>query len=74
MKKNIYFWKLWLFLYFLTTTVAKISWGPRMDVPYEDTCWASRPPELLKAILTWTLHASLLENNDRLSLTLNKAK
>lgn len=54
--------------------VAKISWCPRRDAPYEETCRAGRPPVLLKSILIWTLHASLLENNDRLSLTLNKAK
>lgn len=44
------------------------------DAPYEKACPVRRPPELLKPTLIRTVHSSLLKNNDRLSLTLNKAK
>lgn len=55
-------------------------WAPRWisllirDAPYEKACPARRSPELLKPTLIWTVHSSLLKNNDRLRLTLKKAK
>lgn len=57
---------------FLGTALGKPSHP--YDAPYEKACPARRSPELLKPTLIWTVHSSLLKNNDRLSLTLNKAK
>lgn len=68
------------FLCYLSRYRMMAFWAPRWisllirDAPYEKACPARRPPELLKPTLIWTEHSCLLENNDRLSLTLNKAK